>query len=1027
MALEAINGTASIVGVLNSGVTTVDRSLLSNRNNIQIEALKQLEQGFASRVDAALAKLDVADIATPKIKGLQREQAILTGRKARLTSAIEVTTKSLDQIVFIKSALENLNTRLAEVNAGTLSEADFALIWDNTLRIINMNTENASIAYKDGGISRQQNLISSNSRTSFHASSFLAPYNSQGDTFLISGQYVGSDYFLTENGGTRFWNSNTGFLATEGTRGTLTEFSNQAGFPNSPTSRTESVASISPEIMLVTNVASSLSSSSITAIGGNGGTGTSPSGQEVSKALDNNTATQYTNLDGINSGLVFDLGKLKRADRFTLTTATDKPANDPTSAKIFGSKDGVTFTELSDTEFDAPNARQTDYSFNPLDFGNLEKFQFYKVIFPTVRIPATIADHADSLTNNAFTSVTDIGTTGTSPAGQEVDKAFDSSTSTSFRLNSGAGGGVIINLGSQRVASTLRLTTSASNSGRDPTSFSVFGSNDGTNFTTIATNQALSAPSGRTTAYPDTDFTNFSAFQFYKITFPTVRTGGQALQIGEIGLNSGGDVADHTEGLSTSAFTAIGGNGDVGSSPSNERVHLAFDDNVNSKYLYFDRLNSGALVDFGSARRVNKLGLTTANDAINRDPASFSLFGSNDNSSFTTIVSNRSLSPPTNRNTNYPDVTFTNNNSFRFYKIIFPTIRSFGGANSVQISEIRLAEEATPDDLTSSLSNRFLVRSANGNSDPSSPEGEDISKAFDGSTSTKFTTVGGAGSSVIIDLGSGQLVNKLGLTTSDGNTGSDPTSYSLAGSNDGTNFTSIVSSRSLTAPTSRQTAYTDDTFTDTHSTFFRFYKLTFDAVRTGGSNVSVSEIRLGVEGSDGVHASKIEIGVVDETLDEGQIKFTPTSGSSTTFDITRGGVLLLDAFMYKNFGTANLKKHAQDDINRARGIVLNAEAQFKLDSRTLQSRSVLFDPLISGIKKEIGQITNKDLSEKEAVLKALQLEFQLAKFTFALMRARGNALVKSLVLFQDSKTNGVNQTIKAMGEAILGSTLSVEV
>ena len=142
MALEAINGTASIVGVLNSGVTTVDRSLLSNRNNIQIEALKQLEQGFASRVDAALAKLDVADIATPKIKGLQREQAILTGRKARLTSAIEVTTKSLDQIIFIKSALENLNTRLAEVNAGTLSEADFALIWDNTLRIINMNTEN---------------------------------------------------------------------------------------------------------------------------------------------------------------------------------------------------------------------------------------------------------------------------------------------------------------------------------------------------------------------------------------------------------------------------------------------------------------------------------------------------------------------------------------------------------------------------------------------------------------------------------------------------------------------------------------------------------------------------------------------------------------------------------------------------------------------------------------------------------------------------------------------------------------------
>lgn len=1023
MALEAFSSSASLVGTLNGGVTSVDRSLLLKQGNVQVAAVKQLESGFKSRIDEALAELD-AKISSPKIEGLQREQSLLISRKERINSGVEVVNKSLFQITFLKGALEEMDAKLKEVQAGSLSTSDFATFWDNAIRKININVEDASISLKSGGVESQQNLIKANSRTSFSSQTFVAPYSARGETLTIAGSYLGTDYFLIENGGSKFWNSNTGFLSSEEATGTLSEFSSQAGFSSSPTGRSESVTRIDPPVILVERFTDGLSSNAITAIGGDGDTGSSPSGQEVAKQFDNNLATKYANTDGANSGAQIDLGTARRADRLRLFTADNLPASDPASFSILGSNDGSNFTSIvSARSLTAPTTRQTTYG--DIDFSNLEKFRFYKIIFDSVRIPTTISDHTTSLSTNAFTPVGTSGI-GTSPIGQEVEKAFDESTSTSYRNNDGAGSGVLINLGSAKTANSLLLTTSASNSERDPTSFSVFGSNDGTSFTTIASNQSLSAPSGRATAYAEADFNNSTAFQFYKVTFPSVRSSGQALQIGEIGLNSSADVDDHTDGLSTSAYTAIGGNGDVGSSPSNERVHRAFDNNVGTKYLNFDRLNSGALINLGSAKKVNKLGLTTANDAVNRDPTSFSLFGSNDGTSFTTIVSNQSLSPPTTRHTNYPDVTFSNNNSFQFYKLIFPTIRSFGGANSVQISEIRLAEEVTPEDLLTGLSNRYNQIASNGTDTGVSSTGEDVSKAFDGSTSTKYSQSNGAGSSVVIDLGSSQLVDTLGLTTANGSTNEDPTNYSLLGSNDGTSFTSIVSSRSLTAPENRQTAY-EDTFTEINSSFFRFYKLTFNTVRSG-SALAVSDIRLGVQAADRVHISKTNLGVVDQTLDEGQISFTPTgAGSSNTYNITRGGLKLLDAWAYKNFSTANLKNHAKYDIHSALGLVLGAEAEYRTDLATLQSRATVFDPVIAGIESEIGQLTETSLSEKQAKFRALQLQFQVAKLGFALLAARGNALVTTMVLSQDSFVGGPGSTFKRTGEALLGTTLSISV
>ena len=284
MPLEAFNSSASIISVLNGGVNSVGRSVLLGQQSIHADAVRSIEESFASRIDEAKALFNQTDI-SPKVEALRREQTILVSRKARLNQAIELLNKTLTQTKLIKEAIKHLadildrlelpetvtlgaGTVLAEtsvrtdgvvVNAGTvlgtnttfinakhMTPAEVTTDWDNTLRKINILVEGATVTYRDGNVSYEKNLIKSDgSRTSFPNRSFLAPFNSNGDTLLINGSYLGTDYVLQEVSGTfnvvgtlsgsTIWKSDSAFLATEEETGTLTEFTSKAGFPGSPT------------------------------------------------------------------------------------------------------------------------------------------------------------------------------------------------------------------------------------------------------------------------------------------------------------------------------------------------------------------------------------------------------------------------------------------------------------------------------------------------------------------------------------------------------------------------------------------------------------------------------------------------------------------------------------------------------------------------------------------------------------------------------------------------------------------------
>ena len=139
---------------------------------------------------------------------------------------------------------------------------------------------------------------------------------------------------------------------------------------------------------------------------------------------------------------------------------------------------------------------------------------------------------------------------------------------------------------------------------------------------------------------------------------------------------------DITDTLNSSAYTIFGGY-----SPSYEYVEKAFDGNIYTKNYNSSGSGTGIIINAGTNAIVTTLGLTTANDVDGRDPTSFSLYGSNNGSSWTSIVANTSLNPPNGRYTNYPDKSFSNSTAYQYYKLVFETVRS---GSAVQVSEVRL-------------------------------------------------------------------------------------------------------------------------------------------------------------------------------------------------------------------------------------------------------------------------------------------------------------------------------------------------
>jgi len=142
--------------------------------------------------------------------------------------------------------------------------------------------------------------------------------------------------------------------------------------------------------------------------------------------------------------------------------------------------------------------------------------------------------------NNATVKITRaIPTSNNSPVGEGPNNAFDNNPNTKYLNFDKKNAGVTVQLNAGRVITGFTVTTANDFSGRDPTSYKLYGSNDGSTWTLIKQDAiTLSANRFATSSVVNTG--NTTAYAYYFMLFPTTKAGDgcgldcNSMQIAEI-------------------------------------------------------------------------------------------------------------------------------------------------------------------------------------------------------------------------------------------------------------------------------------------------------------------------------------------------------------------------------------------------------------------------------------------------------------------------------------------------------------
>ena len=562
----------------------------------------------------------------------------------------------------------------------------------------------------------------------------------------------------------------------------------------------------------------------------------SPGSEGVANAIDNQP-TKYLNFDKVDTGFTVtpSIG-LTVVTGLTLQSANDAPERDPASYKLEGSNDGATFATISEGDVPAFTERFETVS---ISFANSAVYKHYRLTFPTV----ANVDGANSmqiaevelLGVQGPTDVTQpgdalIASSDNSPGSEGVANVIDNQPTkylnfdklnTGFTVTPGVGGTVVTGL-------SLQAANDAPP--RDPASYLLEGSLDGNSFFPISEGEVPAFAERFATNY--IFFDNSRAYATYRVTFPTVldEAGANSMQIAEVELL--GSVSELPQDV-TQPGDAVVATSD--NSPGSEGVANAID-NQPTKYLNFDKLDTGLTVTPSTGLTiVSGLTLQSANDAPPRDPASYTLEGTNDGENFT-MISEGSVAPFAER-FETQTILFDNAIPYTSYRLIFPTVLDEAGANSMQIAEIELLGVSGPQDVTQP-GDAITASSDN------SPGSEGVANAIDDQP-TKYLNFDKLNTGFTVTPQVGEtIVTGLSLQSANDAPPRDPASYLLEGSNDGgTTFTQIAEG-SIPAFTERfQTKYVF--FTD-NSASYTTYRVTFPTVadEAGANSMQIAEVEL---------------------------------------------------------------------------------------------------------------------------------------------------------------------------------------
>ena len=201
----------------------------------------------------------------------------------------------------------------------------------------------------------------------------------------------------------------------------------------------------------------------------------SPPGEGPNNAFDNDPNTKYLNFDKKNAGVTVQLNTGRVVTGFTVTTANDFSGRDPTSYKLYGSNDGVTWVLIKEDTITLSDNRFTTSSV--ISVTNTTAYAYYFMLFPTTKAGEGCGLDCNSMQIAELTYYYDANSTTTSTAssnnivdpvtaasGPTIEGGTITQTNAPSNQTIGSGSGVGIITDNQQTeinnANTLKSTSS---------------------------------------------------------------------------------------------------------------------------------------------------------------------------------------------------------------------------------------------------------------------------------------------------------------------------------------------------------------------------------------------------------------------------------------------------------------------------------------------------------------------------------------------------------------------------------------
>ncbi len=387
--------------------------------------------------------------------------------------------------------------------------------------------------------------------------------------------------------------------------------------------------------------------------------------------------------------------------------------------------------------------------------------------------------------------------------------------------------------------SSLFITSANDAENRDPENFNIVASNDGEHWVKLA--EFIGESFDERFERKEFRFSNGLEYSYYRLNITKNKGDDTLMQLAEIAFV--GPIYASVEHSDAAGITVTARNriGDA------ESEMMAFDNNAETKWLDHndwagapsEEDPSWVQVDFPEAVAVNVLGLTSANDADNRDPENFTILASNDGGQTWTELASWLGESFDER---FERKLFNFGNSLAYSSYRLNITKNKGDDTLMQVAEIELIGPKMPD-VNHAMTAGATITARNRISD-----GEAETKAFDGDVETKWldhNDWAGAPSEedpswVQVQLPQAATVNKLSLTSANDADSRDPENFTIEASHDGETWVPLASwlGESFDARFERKM------FSFSNDLAFSFYRVNITKNKGDDTLMQVAEIEL---------------------------------------------------------------------------------------------------------------------------------------------------------------------------------------